>query len=229
VRCGFAVRYQLTGVSIPVAAGMVASVRANRCSKLGTFPLAEGIQTPPSVNAACCAPIYPRARQEKLAREEGGQPEVTNGSFSGFLGHPARTSTRRRFYLSAEGRREGLDSGWGVRISRLPPRSRPSKVPKKRGANVAETQISAYISESTKEQVERYVEAHGITRGYLLEQALLHHLQALRELPADLVIPPRLSVTAKSFETLAGLVKTPRRRTRALRDLMAGKIVDGEP
>jgi len=141
----------------------------------------------------------------------------------------ADKSTRRRFYPSAGGKREGLDSGVGVRISRLPPRSRPSKVPKKRGANVAETQISAYISESTEEQVERYVEAHGITRGWLVEEALLYHLQALRELPADLVIPPRLTVTAKSFETVAELVKTPRRRTRALRDLMAGKFVDGEP
>jgi hypothetical protein len=94
---------------------------------------------------------------------------------------------------------------------------------------MAETQISAYVSEATKRQVERYAEAHGVKKGYLVEEALLHHLLALRELPADIVIPPRLIVTTKSFEAVARLVKKPRRPTKALRDLMAGRPVDGEP
>jgi uncharacterized protein (DUF1778 family) len=94
---------------------------------------------------------------------------------------------------------------------------------------MAETQISAYISESTKQQIERYAEAHGIKKGYLVEEAILHHLQALQELPADIVIPPRLTVTKESFEKVIGLIKKPRKPTRALRDLMAGKPVDGEP
>ena len=93
---------------------------------------------------------------------------------------------------------------------------------------MAETPISAYISESTKRQVERYAEAHGVTKGHLLEEALLHHLQALRELPADIVIPPRLVLTSESFEKVSRLVKKPRRPSKALRDLMAGTAVDGE-
>lgn len=94
---------------------------------------------------------------------------------------------------------------------------------------MAETQISAYISQATKEQVERYADAHGVKKGHLVEEALLHHLQALRELPADIVIPPRIVLTAQSFETVSKLVKKPRRPTKALRDLMAGKPVPGEP
>src|SRR5437660_1614781 len=94
---------------------------------------------------------------------------------------------------------------------------------------MSETQISAFISESTKERVERYVEAHGVKKGYLVEEALLHHLQALRELPADIVIPPRLTLSAKSFRRVAGLIKRPRKPTRALRALLAGKRVRGEP
>jgi hypothetical protein len=93
---------------------------------------------------------------------------------------------------------------------------------------MADTQISAYISETTKEQVERYAEAHGVKKGFLVEEALLHHLQALRELPADIVIPPRLTITSQSFERIAGFVKKPRKPTKALRDLMAGKPLDGE-
>ncbi len=55
---------------------------------------------------------------------------------------------------------------------------------------MAETQISAHVSDTTKELVERYVEAHGVKKGHLIEEALLHHLLALRELPADVIIPP---------------------------------------
>src|SRR5262249_40388713 len=94
---------------------------------------------------------------------------------------------------------------------------------------MAETQISAYISAATRQQVERYVEAHGVKKGHLIEEALLHHLQALRELPADIVIPPRLVVAAESFEVVARLARKARRPTKAMRDLMAGKRVDGEP
>ena len=92
-----------------------------------------------------------------------------------------------------------------------------------------ETQISAYISAATKQQVERYAEAHGVKKGYLVEEALLHHLQALHELPADIVIPPRLTVTTKAFESASKLVKEPRKPTKALRALMAGRPSVGEP
>lgn len=88
---------------------------------------------------------------------------------------------------------------------------------------MTDTQISAYISEDTKRQVERYADAHGVKKGALVEQALLHHLQALRELPADLIIPPRLELSAESFARVARLTTRPRRPVKALRELMTGK------
>lgn len=94
---------------------------------------------------------------------------------------------------------------------------------------MAESQISAFISDATKRKVERYAEAHGVKKGYLVEEALLHHLQALRELPADIVIPARLTVTGRSFAAVAKLIRKPRKPTKALRDLMAGKPIDSEP
>lgn len=66
-------------------------------------------------------------------------------------------------------------------------------------------------------------------KGYLVEVALLHHLQALRELPSDIVIPPRITVTAEAFARVEALIKKPRKPTTAMRDLMAGKPVAGEP
>lgn len=94
---------------------------------------------------------------------------------------------------------------------------------------MAETQISAFISEETRDQVERYTAAHGLKKGALVEQALLHHLQALRELPADIIIPPRLVLTEKGTEDFLRHLKKPNRPTRAMRDLMAGKLKDEPP
>jgi uncharacterized protein (DUF1778 family) len=88
---------------------------------------------------------------------------------------------------------------------------------------MADTQISAHISEETKELVERYADAHGMKKGALVEQALLHHMQALRELPADIIIPPRLVLTEASSRAVAQLTAKPRKPKKAMRALMAGK------
>jgi hypothetical protein len=84
---------------------------------------------------------------------------------------------------------------------------------------MSDSQISAYISDSTRKQVEEYAEAHGVKKGFLIEEALLHHLQALRELPADVIIPPRLVVTAETGERVLARVRKPRRPTKAMREL----------
>jgi len=93
---------------------------------------------------------------------------------------------------------------------------------------MAEVRISTHSSESTREQLEQYAEAHGMKKGYVVEQALLHHLQALRELPAEIVIPPRITVSRRSLEKVTGFLKKPRAPTKALRDLLAGEPVDDQ-
>ena len=83
----------------------------------------------------------------------------------------------------------------------------------------SETQISALVSRTTKELLERHVRATGVKKGHLVEQALRHHLQALQELPADVVIHPRLVLTRKSGEAILKQIQsgTP---TPALRELL---------
>ncbi len=56
------------------------------------------------------------------------------------------------------------------------------------------TQISANVSPETRDRLERYVRARGLKKGFVIEQALLHHLQAVSEMPDDAVVPPRLVV-----------------------------------
>ena len=60
------------------------------------------------------------------------------------------------------------------------------------------------------DQIERFTE-----KGILLRSG--------QELPADLIVPPRLVVSRESFERVAGLLEQPREPTQAMRDLMAGK------
>ncbi len=88
-----------------------------------------------------------------------------------------------------------------------------------------ETQISAYISESVKDELEKLVRARGLKKGFVIEQALEHHLRALRELPAEFVIPPTLVVTK---DAMAGILRRLRSRpkpTKELRSLMKGEPV----
>ena len=82
-----------------------------------------------------------------------------------------------------------------------------------------ETQISALISETTRDRLEKHVRATGVKKGHLVEQALLHHLQALEELPADVIVHSRIVVTRQSFEKVIDQMEkaTP---TQALRNLM---------
>jgi hypothetical protein len=82
-----------------------------------------------------------------------------------------------------------------------------------------QNQVSAYISPETRRELERFVEAHGVKKGHLIEMALLHHLRALRELPPDAIVPPRLVVSPETGEWLLDLVAHPPEPTEAMVEL----------
>ncbi len=84
---------------------------------------------------------------------------------------------------------------------------------------VNHTQISAQISMATKERLERFVRSTGITRTHLIEQALLHHLRALEELPTEGIIPARLVLDAASAERVRELTERPPAPTEAMKQL----------
>lgn len=83
-------------------------------------------------------------------------------------------------------------------------------------------QISAEISKETKQRLENYSRAHGIKKQFLIENALLHFLGALDELPSNIIIPPRLVITERSGRRVASLISGKRKPTRALVELMRG-------
>jgi predicted DNA-binding protein len=81
------------------------------------------------------------------------------------------------------------------------------------------TQVSTHLSESTKERMERYVRATGTTRSHLIEQAILHHLRALEELPSEIIVPARLVLSRDSAERVRRLVERPPEPTDELKKL----------
>jgi hypothetical protein len=83
-----------------------------------------------------------------------------------------------------------------------------------------DTQISAVISATTRDLLERRARATGVKKGRLVEDALRHHLAALEALPADVVVHSRIVVTKRSGKEILARIKSAR-PTKALRELMA--------
>ena len=90
---------------------------------------------------------------------------------------------------------------------------------------MSRSQISAFVSDETRARLERYVAAHGMKKAAVVERALLHHLQALEELPADIVLPPRLLLEPDGFRRLVERVEEAGEPTAAMKVLL-GEVVD---
>jgi predicted DNA-binding protein len=82
---------------------------------------------------------------------------------------------------------------------------------------MAEVQISTFISDETKARLDRYARGQGVAKGWLIEQALLHHLHALEELPADVHIPARMVLDAESTARVRDLLQHPPEPTPAMK------------
>ena len=86
-----------------------------------------------------------------------------------------------------------------------------------------QSQISASISEATKQQLDRFTESHGLKKNFVVEQALLYFMEARRELPDEAFVPTRLVLEDDAFDAIAKLLTRPPAPTQALRELMNGE------
>lgn len=87
----------------------------------------------------------------------------------------------------------------------------------------SQAQISATISDATKQQLDRFTESHGLKKNFVVEQALLYYMEARRELPDEALVPARLVVDDAAFDHIAEQIENPPAPTRALRELMRGE------
>ena len=80
-------------------------------------------------------------------------------------------------------------------------------------------QVSAHVSEETKARLERFVRRTGQTRARLIEDALLQHLQALEELPADVIVPARIVLSRESADRVRETLTRPPEPTEDMKHL----------
>jgi predicted DNA-binding protein len=86
-----------------------------------------------------------------------------------------------------------------------------------------DTQISAYISDETKQRLDWFVRETGMTKARVIEDALNYHLSALEELPADAVIPTRIVLSREEGLRFIEALEADEPPTEALRRLMRGE------
>lgn len=86
-----------------------------------------------------------------------------------------------------------------------------------------QSQISATVSATTKEKLDRFTEGHGLKKNYVVEQALLYFMEARRELPDEALVPARLVLADEAFDRVVELLEHPPAPTKALRELMRGQ------
>lgn len=92
-----------------------------------------------------------------------------------------------------------------------------------------QVQISAIVSEETRALLDEATAARGLKKGHVIEEALLHYLHALRELPSDVIIPSRVVLTEVSRREVVDRVLHPREPTDAMKALMSGEDGDDVP
>jgi predicted DNA-binding protein len=81
------------------------------------------------------------------------------------------------------------------------------------------TQVSAHISEETKARLERFVRRTGQTRGRVIEDALLQHLQALEQLPDEAIVPARIVLGPESAARVSEMITRPPEPTEDMKRL----------
>jgi len=86
-----------------------------------------------------------------------------------------------------------------------------------------DTQVSAYITDETKQRLDMFVRETGLKKGRVIEDAIVAHLDALDELPDSAIIPTRITLSKQSFEEFVAELDSDSEPTEALRRLMRGR------
>ena len=84
-------------------------------------------------------------------------------------------------------------------------------------------QVSATISTTTKEKLDRFTEELGLKKNFVVEQALISFMASRRELPDEAFIPTRIVLSDQAFDRVVKRLTATPAPTAAPRELMRGK------
>ena len=88
--------------------------------------------------------------------------------------------------------------------------------------NNTQAQVSATISATTREKLDRFTEELGLKKNFVVEQALLYFMESRRELPDEAFVPTRIVLDDEAFERVVARLEAPPTATSKLRELMRG-------
>lgn len=80
-------------------------------------------------------------------------------------------------------------------------------------------QIHANISPEIRDRLDRFARARGLRKGFVVEQALLHHLSALDNLPQELILPPRIVIGSDAGERVLNRIEGGESPNATMREL----------
>jgi len=81
-------------------------------------------------------------------------------------------------------------------------------------------QLAIELPDRTNALIESYSQKMGLEKNSFIEDALLRHLQALRELPTEFIIPTKITVTEDCMKQIIEMLENPPEPTQALIELM---------
>ncbi|MEN9595978.1 MAG: hypothetical protein RL236_412 [Pseudomonadota bacterium] len=81
-------------------------------------------------------------------------------------------------------------------------------------------QLAVELPDRTTALIESYSQKMGLEKNSFIEDALLRHLQALRELPMEFIIPNRIILSEEGMRQVLDLLENPPEPTEALKQLM---------
>jgi len=80
-------------------------------------------------------------------------------------------------------------------------------------------QISAYIEDDIKEKMEHYSATHGLKKGFLIQNALDYYLNALHEIPTNMMVPSHMILSESTMDSLLDAQKN--KANQKLKNLLA--------
>ncbi len=86
--------------------------------------------------------------------------------------------------------------------------------------STSNAQVSATISTTTKERLDRFTEELGLKKNFVVEQALLFFMESRRELPDEAFIPARIVLDDDAYDGLVARLEAQPAPTAALLELM---------
>lgn len=69
------------------------------------------------------------------------------------------------------------------------------------------TQLSAAITAETKEKLDRFTDEFGLKKNFVVEQALLHFMEARRALPDEAIAGVRIVLENKPFDAVVDAIE----------------------